>query len=127
MYERISREVFLRGIPMERVYEIFRICLHMSLKDERYSELKEKIMETYRNENLEKMNAYYSAKARPPERKPIMKPQLLAGDAEEMLRRLPEKSVQLIFTSPPSVFGIRIKFDDVSESRLDPASSEVAS
>ncbi len=73
----------------------------MSLKDKRFSELKEKIIEAYRNENLEKMNAYYSAKAHPVERKHIMKPQVLAGDAEEMLKSLPEKSLKLIFTSPP--------------------------
>lgn len=86
---------------MERVYEMFRTCLQMSRKDKSFSELKEKIMDTYRNENLEKMNAYYSSKARSSGRKHIIKPQLLAGDAEEMLKSLPEKSVQLIFTSPP--------------------------
>lgn len=91
----------MNEIPMEEVYQLFRECLHMSGKDERYSALKQKIMDTYHNENIEKMNAYYSTKARPAERKHILKSQLLVGDAEETLRRLPEKSVQLIFTSPP--------------------------
>ena len=91
----------MNEIPMEEVYQLFRECLHMSGKDERYSALKQKIMDTYHNENIEKMNAYYSEKARPAKRKHILKPQLLVGDAEETLRRLPEKSVQLIFTSPP--------------------------
>ena len=91
----------MKEIPMEQVYQIFRTCLRMSGKDERYSELKQKIMETYHNENIEKMNAYYSAKAHPVERKHILKPQLLVGDAEESVKSLPEKSVQLIFTSPP--------------------------
>ena len=101
MYEEISREVFRDGIAMERVYEMFRICLQMSRKDERFSELKEKIMETYHNENLEKMNAYYSAKVCPSGHRARMKPQLLEGDAEETLKSLSEKSVQLILTSPP--------------------------
>lgn len=91
----------MKEIPMEQVYQIFRTCLRMSRKDERYADLKQKIMKTYHNENIEKMNAYYSTKAHPVERKHILKPQLLVGDAEETLKSLPEKSVQLIFTSPP--------------------------
>ena len=59
MYEEISREVFRQGILMERVYQMFRTCLHMSRKDGRFTELKQKIMDIYRNENLEKMKAIF--------------------------------------------------------------------
>ena len=75
---------------MERVYQMFRTCLHMSRKDGRFAELKQKIMDTYRNENLEKMNAYHSAKTYPARHRHIMMPQLLAGDAKETLKSLPE-------------------------------------
>ncbi|MBR0252396.1 MAG: site-specific DNA-methyltransferase [Synergistaceae bacterium] len=104
IYEFVKSEAFNKENPMELIYQIFRTCLYKSKNDKRFSDLRQKIMDFYKNENIEKMNAFYNfrqLKKNTNSTQKITNPLLLIGDASEMLKELPEKSIQLIFTSPP--------------------------
>lgn len=105
VYEFVSSEAFSKTHPMELVYQMFRTCLYKSKHDPRFQELRERIIECYHNEVIDKMNEYYIYRqSRQKESQPITKitePLLLVGDCEETLKQLPEKSIHLIFTSPP--------------------------
>ena len=99
-----EREAFNRDNPMEIIYQIFRTCLYKSRDDERFSQLRQKIMDYYHNENIDKMNAYYDFRQQrekvQPSRK-TAKPLLLVGDSVHTLRQLEDGCIQLVFTSPP--------------------------
>lgn len=104
IYDFVSREAFNESNPMELIYQMFRTCLYKSRNDTRFQELREKIIDFYRNEIIDKMNAYYNyrqeRKSSSPSQK-ITSPLLLVGDNAETLKQLPDNSIQLIFTSPP--------------------------
>ena len=99
IFDFISREAFTSH-PMEVIYQMFRTCLYKSKRDERFEDLRQKIMLHYNNEVINKADAFYSFKGKPTVNR-ILKPMLLVGDAEKTLNVLPDASVQLIFTSPP--------------------------
>jgi DNA modification methylase len=97
---------FLSGHPMEIVYQMFRTCLYKKNFDSRFGELGERIRNAYKNEVLDKMSDYYNSKKSKKSKftnidKHIFKPTLLIGDSEETIKRMPKKSVNLVFTSPP--------------------------
>ncbi|MBR0234608.1 MAG: hypothetical protein IJQ47_11225, partial [Synergistaceae bacterium] len=60
IYEFVKSEAFNKENPMELIYQIFRTCLYKSKNDKRFSDLRQKIMDFYKNENIEKMNAFYN-------------------------------------------------------------------
>lgn len=105
VYDFIMSECLRRSNPMELIYQMFRTCLYKGREDPRFSELGEKILAFYKNnEVLAKMKDYYEfrhdhvSKLIPASG--IKSPLLLAGDAEEMIGFLPDNSVHLVFTSP---------------------------
>lgn len=105
VYEFVSTEAFSNAHPMELVYQMFRTCLYKSREDSRFQSLRERIINHYHNEIIDKMNDYYIYRHNVQKESQavtkITEPLLLVGDCEETLKQLPEKSVQLIFTSPP--------------------------
>lgn len=101
--EFLKKEAF-NDHPMELVYQMFRTCLYKREKDERFRKLGEDILKYYDNEVLYKMAEYKKEgrkKAQTWVRGVIKRPLLLIGDTEFTLSQLPEKCVQLMFTSPP--------------------------
>ncbi|MBQ7545055.1 MAG: site-specific DNA-methyltransferase [Synergistaceae bacterium] len=104
IYDFISREAFKKDNPMELIYQMFRTCLYKSREDERFSHLRRRIIETYHNEVIDKMDSYYMFRQGREKLQPrtgITSPILLVGDCEQTLSQLPGESVQLVFTSPP--------------------------
>lgn len=103
--EFIQKEAFDKKNPMELVYQMFRTCLYKSKDDKRFAILRDKIMLYFNNENIDKMYSYYMYRhdrlKNKIRGKSIEQPLLLVGDSSETLKVLSEKSVQLIFTSPP--------------------------
>lgn len=104
IFDFLNREAF-NNHPMELVYQMYRTCLYKGKKDARFIELGEKIKNFYHNENINKMFSYYKykqeRKKRMNNRGAIKKPLLLIGDTEKTLTKIPEQSIQMIFTSPP--------------------------
>ncbi len=103
IYNFILKNAFEKFIAMEYVYQMFRTCLYKQSIDNRFEDLKEKIVEYYQNENLYKMQEYYDYRKKVYKQKNIKieRPLLLVGDSEKTLLKLPENSIQLAFTSPP--------------------------
>ena len=114
IYDFISLEAFNNNNHMELIYQMFRTCLYKSSEDERFEDLRQRIMTYYDNEVINKANAFYNfTKGKNVKGKNVknksavnstpmrLTPMLLVGDAEETLSVLPDNSVQLIFTSPP--------------------------
>ena len=105
IYEFISREAFNKSNPMELIYQMFRTCLYRSSKDKKFHELRNRIMNFYHNEVIDKMNAYYEfrhQRDKTHNTNRITRPMLIIGDSEETIKQyLNENSIQLIFTSPP--------------------------
>lgn len=100
----MQREAFNDSNPMELIYQIFRTCLYKGKSDSRFAKLKREIMSHFQNENIDKMNDFYEFRQQRkniPAHKKIFSPILLAGDSSETLKTLPEKCIQLAFTSPP--------------------------
>ena len=91
--------------PMELVYQMYRTCLYRGKDDFRFASLGEKIKDFYNNEIINKMHSYYVYRQkrhkRTSNKKHITHPLLLKGDVAEKLKKFPEQSVQMIFTSPP--------------------------
>ena len=99
----ISEQAFNNN-PMELVYQMYRTCLYKGKEDKRFVEIGNKIRTKYNNENINKMYNYYQYKQKKikrVQRTKIDSPILLIGDTEETLKKIPEGSVQLGFTSPP--------------------------
>jgi len=108
----IQDNVFNKLIIMEYVYQMFRTCLYRSKIDERFDDLRDRIMKFYNNEVINKMSEFYEYKKNRNRRHTnvIKKPLLLVGDASVTLSNLPENSIQLAFTSPP-YYNARIYSD----------------
>lgn len=103
VYNFISEYAFKKATIMEYIYQMFRTCLYKQSTDSRFKDLKQRILDYYKNENLYKMNEYYEYRQTRHRQKvnKIDTPILLVGDSEETLLKLPENSIQLAFTSPP--------------------------
>ena len=104
VYIFMKREAFNADNPMELIYQIFRTCLYKSKIDKRFSDLKQEIINYYKNENIKKMNEFYDFRQQRKNMPLIHKitcPLLLVGDSSETLKELPDNSIQLAFTSPP--------------------------
>ena len=99
-YEFINSRVF--SAPMDDVCQLFKTCLRKCKKDPYFEELRQKIAACCDNEIISKANAFYEARRTPLRAvNKITEPITLIGDASEELKKLPENSVQLLFTSPP--------------------------
>lgn len=102
VYEFIQKEAFCKNVIMEFVYQMFRTCLYNCKTDMRFENLRVKIMKTYDNEVINKMNDFYFHKGEKRIKgKRIEKPTILLGDTEKTLLKLDDNSIQLMFTSPP--------------------------
>ena len=103
IYKFISEYAFKKNTIMEYIYQMFRTCLYKSKIDSRFESLKNRIIEFYNNETINKMNEFYNYKHsnKKTKKNKITTPLLLVGDCEETLKTLPENSIQLTFTSPP--------------------------
>ncbi len=112
IYKFISGHAFKKHTAMEYIYQMFRTCLYKQASDNRFRELKQKMLDYYQNEILYKMNEFYNFKqtSTKKEKNKIDSPLLLIGDSEKTLLTLPENSVQLAFTSPP-YYNARIYSD----------------
>lgn len=99
----ISENALNKSTIMEYVYQMFRTCLYRQNVDKRFKNLKNQILDYYKNEILYKMEEYYEYKQshHKNSKNSITRPVLLVGDSEETLKTLPENSIQLAFTSPP--------------------------
>lgn len=104
IYDFLSKEAFNNNY-MEVVYQMFRTVLYKSQKDDRFIFLRDKMLEYYKNEVMQKMFEYYEFKQKRKtikhEPKQIIKPSLLIGDNRITLDKIKDKQIQLIFTSPP--------------------------
>ncbi len=112
IYKFIAEYAFKKATIMEYIYQMFRTCLYKQSIDSRFKDLKQCILDCYKNENLYKMNEYYEYRQTYYKQKKntIDSPTLLVGDSEETLKELPENSIQLAFTSPP-YYNARIYSD----------------
>lgn len=113
IYDFLSKETF-NNHYMEVVYQMFRTALYKSQKDDRFIFLRDKMLEYYNNEVMQKMFEYYEFKQKRKtikyEPKQIIKPSLLIGDNRITLDKIKDKQIQLIFTSPP-YYNARIYSD----------------
>ncbi|MEQ3452211.1 site-specific DNA-methyltransferase [Enterococcus cecorum] len=103
VYDFIEKKAF-SDLPMELIYQIYRTCLYKGKYDDKFKLFGEKIKRHYNNEVIDKMYSYFQYRMKRKKRKKIKKidkPLLLCGDTEKNLNKLPEQSVNLIFTSPP--------------------------
>ncbi len=104
IYDFVSREAFSKANPMELIYQMFRTCLYKSGEDKRFLRLRQKMMDYWHNEIMDKMSEYYDFRQRREKLQPsgkITTPTLLIGDSSTTLKTLQSNSVQLVFTSPP--------------------------
>lgn len=113
IYNFLNKEAF-NSHYMELVYQMFRTTLYKSKKDDRFKFLRDKMLEYYKNEMLQKMYEYYEFKQKREtlkhETRQIIKPSLLIGDNRITLNKIKDKQIQLIFTSPP-YYNARIYSD----------------
>ncbi|EAI7252338.1 site-specific DNA-methyltransferase [Campylobacter lari] len=104
IYKFLAIEAF-NGHYMEVVYQMFRTCLYKSKEDERFIKLRDKMLQHYNNEVMQKMFEYYTFRQQKQvivkNDQQIIKPSLLIGDNIDTLRKIKEAQIQLIFTSPP--------------------------
>ena len=104
IYNFLSKEAFKKHY-MEVIYQMFRTCLYKSKIDNRFINLRDKMLKHYQNEVLQKMYEYYEFKQKKKVdnllRKQIVKPSLLIGDNRQSLKKIKECQIQLVFTSPP--------------------------
>lgn len=113
IYNFLNKEAF-NSHYMELVYQMFRTTLYKSKKDDRFKFLRDKMLEYYKNEMLQKMYEYYEFKQKREtlkhETRQIIKPSLLIGDNRITLNKIKDKQIHLIFTSPP-YYNARIYSD----------------
>ncbi|HEB9341721.1 TPA: site-specific DNA-methyltransferase [Campylobacter coli] len=104
IYKFLDREAF-NGHYMEIVYQMFRTCLYKSKEDERFAILRDKMLQHYNNEVMQKMFEYHTFRHQKQSivknKSQIAKPSLLIGDNINTLQNIQERQIQLIFTSPP--------------------------
>lgn len=113
IYSFLSKEAFNIHY-MEIIYQMFRTALYKSKKDDRFIILRDRMLEYYQNEVMQKMFEYYEFKQKrqiiKSQEKQITKPSLLVGDNRITLNKIKDKQIQLIFTSPP-YYNARIYSD----------------
>jgi DNA modification methylase len=89
---------------MDIVYQLYRTCLY-NIQIEHFAALAKSIEDFYKNEIIYKMKDFYLFKKSQNKFKQtcsdIIEPTLLVGDCSLSLQNVKEKSVKLIFTSPP--------------------------
>lgn len=89
---------------MDIVYQLYRTCLY-NMQIENFADLAIKIEDFYKNEIIYKMKDFYLFKKSQNKFRQtpsdITEPTLLIGDCSHSLKKVMEKSVKLIFTSPP--------------------------
>lgn len=105
IYEFLNKKAFERHY-MEVIYQMFRTCLYKAKKDARFADLRDRILEHYDNEVMQKMFEYYlfrqnQHKKQSKKEKQITKASLLVGDNRQTLGKIQKEQIQLIFTSPP--------------------------
>jgi DNA modification methylase len=104
IYDFISQEVF-NNHYMEVVYQMFRTVLYRSKSDMDFKNLKDKILDFYKNEVMYKMVEFYEKKQRGDLKlnfnRQITRPTILVGDNRQTLKKIKDNQINLIFTSPP--------------------------
>ena len=104
IFDFISANVYRCGF-MELVYQMYRTCLYKGRVCAEFEKLGEEIRNYFDNEVLNKMREYFDYRQSRVGKKIRVikydKPILLRGNNVETLSKIDEKSVQLIFTSPP--------------------------
>ena len=104
IFDFISANVYRCGF-MELVYQMYRTCLYKGRICAEFQKLGEEIRNYFDNEVLNKMREYFDYRQSRVGKKIRVikydKPILLRGNNVETLSKIDEKSVQLIFTSPP--------------------------
>ena len=104
IYDFISQEVF-NNHYMEVVYQMFRTVLYRSKSDMDFKNLKDKILDFYKNEVMYKMVEFYEKKQRGNLKlnfnRQITRPTILVGDNRQTLKKIKDNQINLIFTSPP--------------------------
>lgn len=101
----IKNNVFSCGF-MELVYQMYRTCLYKQCKNKEFEILGKKILTYFNNEMLYKMKAFYKykqsgGKIKTLKSRRIAKPTLLCGNNIDTLKKIKDKEIQFIFTSPP--------------------------
>lgn len=113
IYEFLQKEAFEKHF-MEVLYQMFRTALYRAKDDFRFANLRDKMLEIYNNEVMQKMLEYYEFRQKRQPLKPkirqITKPSLLIGDNRITLQKIQNQQIQLIFTSPP-YYNARIYSD----------------
>ncbi|MCA6085367.1 site-specific DNA-methyltransferase [Candidatus Endomicrobiellum agilis] len=104
IYEFIIEEGFKKTY-MELIYQMFRTTLYKS-DNFKFQELGNRLLSFYNNEVMYKMHEFFfnGKNIKLPDRKNekrIIKATLLKGDSEQALLKIQDKTIQLIFTSPP--------------------------
>lgn len=116
IYAFLEQEVFKKHY-MEVLYQMFRTTLYKAKEDNRFKDLRDRILKTYNNEVMQKMFEYYEyrqkRKAPKIQNRQITEPSLLIGDNRQSLQKIQNKQIQLIFTSPP-YYNARLYSDYVS-------------
>lgn len=125
IYKFLAKEAFSKHY-MEVIYQMFRTCLYKSKDDNRFKVLRDKMLEFYQNEVMQKMFEYYKYKQIKKDSKPLQKQitkikekkmsatfkkQLTTNDlinnfyhsdcVKFMRLNMLENSVDLTLTSPP--------------------------
>lgn len=113
IYDFLSKEAF-KSHYMEIVYQMFRTALYKAKDDDRFMDLRDKMLVHYNNEVMQKMFEYYefrqNRQTTKTREKQLTKPSLLVGDNRITLGKIKDKQIQLIFTSPP-YYNARIYSD----------------
>lgn len=116
IYAFLEQEVFKKHY-MEVLYQMFRTTLYKAKEDNRFKDLRDRILKTYNNEVMQKMFEYYEyrqkRKAPKIQNRQITEPSLLIGDNRQSLQKIHDGQIQLIFTSPP-YYNARLYSDYVS-------------
>ena len=100
IYNFIKENVYTCNC-MDLVYQMYRTCLYKN--NSKFKYLEKEIEDHFNNEMIFKMKKY-KKRSRPHSKKDLLKistPLLLEGDNTETLQRIPEGSINFIFTSPP--------------------------
>ena len=104
IYDFINKNVFNEKQCIDIVYQMYRTCLYKN-DVEKFRLLGEKICAYYDNEVIKKMKEYFDYRQQEHKMQKIehkiVKPTLLYGDNCETLKKIQDKEVNLIFTSPP--------------------------
>lgn len=89
---------------MDMIYQFYRTCLY-NLESNTFKEITLDIENYFKNEIIYKMKNFYEFKKSKDKfvqtESEFSEPTLLVGNCSETLKKVKEKSVKLIFTSPP--------------------------